>query len=261
MTFESLLRERSANDYAAFFSAHVRESDDVLDCGCGAGSITVGLAGHVRTGSVVGIDVSSVEFEDARAYAKRNVLTNLTFCAADLLHLPFSDESFSAAFCHSALEMLQDPIAALAEIRRVLRPGGLIGVACVEYEGVVIAGPNENLLRRFYTIREELWQREGPSNPRLGKRLRSLLHRAGYERVSAHLAYFSYGTDERIAKFGADRAQECGNDWYAEAASRHHLLTPADLAEMAGAWETWATSADAFFGFTWSRAIGWKHAP
>jgi ubiquinone/menaquinone biosynthesis C-methylase UbiE len=43
-----------------------------------------------------------------------------------------------------------------------------------------------------------------------------------------------------------------------EPAPRHDMLDAERLAELAAAWEAWAASPDAFFGFTWSRAIGWK---
>jgi SAM-dependent methyltransferase len=260
MSFESLLRERGADDYAGFFRDHLRPSDRVLDCGCGAGSITVGLARDAPAGLAVGIDRDAELFGGARAYAHERGLTNLAFCAADMTRLPFAAASYSAAFCHSALETLADPVAGLVEMGRVLEPGGLIGVACVEYEGVLIAGPDEERLRSFYALRERLWRAEGVAEPRLGKHLRSLLHRAGFERVAAHLAYVSHGTDEAVAAFGRDRARECRAGWLVQAAARHRLIEPARLDEMADAWEEWGRSPDALFGFTWARAVGRRAA-
>ncbi len=258
MRFDTLLRERGAGAYAGFFVEHLGETDTVLDCGCGPGSITVGLAQRARRGRVVGVDLFPAEFGPAREYARAQALDHLTFGAADLNHLPFAEAAFSAVFCHSALETLPDPVAGLQALRRVLRPGGLVGVASAEYEGVVIAGPHTAVLQRFYALREALWLRDG-ANPRLGKHLRGLLHAAGFERAAAHLAYVSHGTAEAVARFGADRAQECGGDaWFAVEALRHGLLAPTELNEMAAAWHAWAASSAAFFGFTWSRALAWK---
>ena len=260
MTFETLVRERGVEAYAAFFAEKLGATDVVLDCGCGAGSITVGLAERVPGGRVVGVDLAAGDFGPARAYARQQGLTRLAFGAADITRLPFAKAAFTALLCHSALETLADPVAGLVEMRRVLQPGGLIGVASVEYEGVVVAGPHEALLKGFYAVREALWLREGAANPRLGKHLRALLHQAGFERVAAHLAYASHGTDEAVARFGEDRARECADDWFAVEAARHGLLTAAELEEMAAAWRAWAASSAAFLAFTWSRAIGWKPA-
>lgn len=61
----------------------------------------------------------------------------MAFRQASAGELPFTDDTFDAVFAHSMLETLAHPLPALAEMRRVLRPGGLVGVASVEYGGVI----------------------------------------------------------------------------------------------------------------------------
>ena len=67
MSFEALMRSRSAAEYADFVLPSVRDGDRVIDVGCGPGSITVGLA--QVAGDVTGVDLDESEFTDARAYA------------------------------------------------------------------------------------------------------------------------------------------------------------------------------------------------
>jgi hypothetical protein len=63
-------------------------------------------------------------------------------------------------------------------------------------------GPNEPLLRRFYAIRELIWQLDAVADPYRGRSLRALLTAAGSERIVATTKYFSYGTDDRVRAFG-----------------------------------------------------------
>lgn len=68
-TFASTFPDRTAARDAHFCLPHLRPSMRVLDCGCGPGSITVGLADAVRPGEVVGIDMQAAEIAWARALA------------------------------------------------------------------------------------------------------------------------------------------------------------------------------------------------
>ncbi len=105
------------------------------------------------------------------------------------------------------LETLEHPVDGLIEIKRTLKAGGVLGVACVEYGGLVLGGPNEDLLRRFYSIRERLWQLRDAADPYRGRQLRGLLERAGFLGVTAMSKYFSYGTGEAVKSFGRARAE------------------------------------------------------
>ena len=125
------------------------------------------------------------------------------------LDLPTNE--FDACLCHSMLETLDDPLKVLLEIKRTLKPGGVVAVACVEYGGLVLAGPEEELLKRFYAVRERVWQLEGAADPYRGRRLRGLLHQAGFDGVDATTKCFSYGIAQAVESFGRARAEDCGD--------------------------------------------------
>jgi hypothetical protein len=133
-----------------------------------------------------------------------------------------------------------------------------VGVASVEYSGIIIAGDDVEPLRRFYQIREKLWELEGVANPYLGRNLRGLLDRCGFKGVIATTKCFSYGTADSVAEFGSGRAADCVDRWYSNSAVSHGLASADELQNIKRAWETWSRSTSAYLAFPWCRAVGWK---
>jgi SAM-dependent methyltransferase len=171
VAFEAKLAGRNASDYADFLLPYLTPTFRVLDVGCGDGTISVGLA--EVAGHVVGVDPDEDAFGEARRYATRQGIDNVDFRAGDVYSLEVDDNEFDACLCHSVLEAIDRPLEALHEIKRTLKPGGVIGAASVEYGGLILAGPNEPLLRRFYAIRERIWQLDGVADPHRGRALRA----------------------------------------------------------------------------------------
>jgi len=254
-SFDSLMRSRSAAVHADFLLPHLAPVHCLLDMGCGAGSITLGIAPRVER--AFGIDRED-DFDEARAYAAGHGIDNVEFRVGDVYALDLPDDHFDACLCHSMLETLDRPIDGLREIKRVLKPGGVVGVACVEYGGLILAGPRVELLRSFYALREELWQRDGHADPYRGRELRSLLARAGFDAVEATSKYLCHGTPEAVRSFGTDRARDCGDTWYRRDAVAHRLASDADIDDMREAWLAWSASPDAYAAFAWCRALGRK---
>jgi demethylmenaquinone methyltransferase/2-methoxy-6-polyprenyl-1,4-benzoquinol methylase len=101
--------------------AVVRPGDVVLDACCGTGDLA--LADVRAGGRVMGIDFSERMLERARLKAPE-----LEWINGDLLALPFGDESFDAATVGFGVRNVDDLVQALAELRRVLRPDGRLGI-------------------------------------------------------------------------------------------------------------------------------------
>jgi 2-polyprenyl-3-methyl-5-hydroxy-6-metoxy-1,4-benzoquinol methylase len=102
------------------WAAEVVGEREVLDAGCGVGWGTATLA--AASARVTGVDVAPIAVEEAR----RGYGAQAEFAVADLLELPFEDGRFDAAVCFEAIEHVADPGRALDELRRVLKPGGLL---------------------------------------------------------------------------------------------------------------------------------------
>jgi SAM-dependent methyltransferase len=104
-----------------------RSSGVLLDFGCGNGANTVLFAGHVDR--VVGVDVESERVHEAERAADDLGLSNVSYLRYDGDVLPFGDGCFDHVVSFEVLEHTQDDEAAVAEIRRVLRPGGAITIS------------------------------------------------------------------------------------------------------------------------------------
>lgn len=251
------MESRSAAVYADFLLPHLADGFRVLDIGCGPGSITLGLAAEFPGAQFIGVDPEN-DFEPARRHADERGIENIDFRVGDVYGLDFPDDHFDACLGHSMLETLDLPLDGLVEIKRVLKLGGVLGVACVEYGGLILAGPDVEMLRRFYALRERLWLQDRHADPYRGRELRGLLEHAGYDSVVATTTYRCYGTAEQVGSFGEDRAGDCGDTWYRRDAIAHGLATGGDIDEMRRAWLEWSTSPDAYAAFAWCRALGRK---
>jgi hypothetical protein len=78
---------------------------------------------------------------------------------------------------------------------------------------LILAGPGDELLSRFYAVREQVWQLENAADPYRGRQLRGLVKAAGFDPVVATSTYFWYGTEDAVKAFGLARAEDCSDGW------------------------------------------------
>jgi SAM-dependent methyltransferase len=226
---------------------------DLLDVGCGPATITLGLAETVAPGHVVGIDRDPGQIERSRAFAVERGVTNVRFEVADVYELPFPDESFDAAFAHIVLMHLSDPVRALKEIRRVLRPGGVIGVRDPDL-ATLVREPSTPTIEEFRRLQFRV-QEFGGGNFLFGRTQRAALLEAGFARAEAGASVSSAGSQEtcrEIAAFLKAQIPGVGRTALAEG-----WTDQATLDEVPCAIDEWAERPDAFYACTFCHAIGW----
>jgi SAM-dependent methyltransferase len=90
-----VMAQRSAQEAAGFLLPHLAAGMQLIDCGCGPGSITLGLAEVVAPGEVIGVDVSEAALQAARVLAGEHGVANVRFERASVLKLPFPDGELS----------------------------------------------------------------------------------------------------------------------------------------------------------------------
>jgi SAM-dependent methyltransferase len=107
----------------------LRPADRVLDACCGTGASALPAA-HVvgPAGRVVGFDLAEPTLALARAKAHAQGLTNVEFRAVDIDHTGLPSESFDAVVCVFGIFFLPDMAAAVAELWRLVRPGGVLAI-------------------------------------------------------------------------------------------------------------------------------------
>lgn len=102
------------------------ESMLAIDLACGPGTFTRPLAARVR--HTIGADLTPAMVEKARAEAARDGITNIEFVCADIYALPFADGAAGIVSCGYAFHHMTEPARALAEMARVLQPGGRVAI-------------------------------------------------------------------------------------------------------------------------------------
>jgi 2-polyprenyl-3-methyl-5-hydroxy-6-metoxy-1,4-benzoquinol methylase len=131
---ESVLRShraRTAENSAAYLLPRLRPTDRLLDVGSGPGTITADLA-H-RVAEVVAVEITEEAAGLTRAGLAERGVENATVIVGDVHALDLTDSSFDVVHAHQVLQHVADPVAALREMARVVRPGGVIGVRDSDY--------------------------------------------------------------------------------------------------------------------------------
>jgi SAM-dependent methyltransferase len=244
---------RTAERHAAFFLPLLRPGMALLDVGCGPGSITLGLARAVSPGRCTGLDSDADVIAAAREMARDQA--NLTFEHADAEQLPFADQTFDAVFMHAVLQHLDDPAAVLGEAWRVLKPGGVIGVADADFGGSIIApasGPLEQAIGLMARLRR------GRGDPFVGRKLGSLLAAAHFADVHTSAAADCDGTAEATGRVGAFQSAYFGATELQAYAVASGLATTAQCEAMSRAWLEWGRAPGAMWARFWCYATARK---
>lgn len=245
---------RSAERQAAFFLPHLHSGMKLLDCGSGPGSITVGLAKAVAPGQTVGIDSDPFQVERARIYADEQGMGTVRFESSSVYQLPFADDSFDAVFSHALLEHLNDPLSALKEMKRVVKPEGVIGLRTRDWGGTLLA-PEDPLLRHSI----ELWERLSTLNggtPRVGKHVRGLLHTAGFPRADVSASYDAHATPQSTQQWSQFWASELNGKMGGHFVEQG-WVDQQTVAEMSQSWQAWSERPDSFLARAFCEAVAW----
>jgi ubiquinone/menaquinone biosynthesis C-methylase UbiE len=162
----------------------------VLEVGCGTGAVLVALASELPAAArelhaaaapgqikFYGLDIDTVALNASRTNAPTATLT-----CGDAHHLPYGDRTFDLVCCHYLLLWLDDPLQALHEMQRVLRPGGwLAAFAEPDYGGRV---SHPEWFDQLGQLQEQNLRRQG-AETHMGRQLRSFFNQLDLEQVES----------------------------------------------------------------------------
>jgi ubiquinone/menaquinone biosynthesis C-methylase UbiE len=239
---------RTAWNSAAYLLDRLRPGLSLVDIGCGPGTITADLAEIVAPSRVVAIDAAEDVLAGARAAAAERGLLNVEFAVGDVNRLQFADGTFDVVHAHQVLQHVADPVAALREMRRVCKPGGLVAVRDVDYEAMTWY-PEVPLLDEWLALYRKTARRNG-GEPDAGRRLLSWAQRAGFAEITCSASTWCYATPEQREFWSEMWAERMLQPGFWDAAVAHGYATEDDRARISQAWREWGACKDGWFAIT-----------
>jgi len=240
---DSVLRShrwRTVSNSAPHLLPVLRAGLDLLDVGCGPGTITADLAARVAPGRVVGMDRSPEVIASATADHP-----DVSFVVGDVYALDAPDASFDVVHAHQVLQHLSDPVAALREMHRVCRPDGVVAVRESDYAAFTWDPPDPELDRWLDVYRAVA--RGNDADPDAGRRLKGWARLAGFGSVSVSCSVWTFSTPDERAWWGGLWADRVTDTTLADQAVAGGLATRDELASIASAFHRWAADDTAVF--------------
>jgi ubiquinone/menaquinone biosynthesis C-methylase UbiE len=247
------MSRRTVTSDADFLLSYLRPGMRVLDCGSGPGSITLGLAGAVAPGEVLGIDIAPVQVERASALAAERGIENVRFELGDIHALPFADGSFDVAWANTVLMHFCDPVPAVREMRRVVRPGGIVAVRDLV---TIFREPVTPMIERYHELLAGVSQVTlGRSTPGF-MRHKAVLLEAGLRRVEGFTDTTTRGNPESMRENAALTREFLASEQLRRNAARAGF-DDAALDLFAAEFDDWHARPDAMVVVVWSAGLGW----
>jgi ubiquinone/menaquinone biosynthesis C-methylase UbiE len=253
---QTYLQLHTVERCAEFLRPHLAPGMSLLDAGCGPGTITVGLAEIIAPGRLVAVDVGADEVATASAALSAAGHDNAHVEVADVQELPFEDGTFDAVFSHAVIDYLVDPLVALREFRRVLRPGGVIGVRSVNNDLSVI-GPYDELLDEGLALFRRAVASLGGDMCR-GRLVGRMLKDTGFERIFTSPSYERAQSREEWQSVMSTFAKALDGTRIAEIVVREGWADKNRLAEIVSAFERFGTDTSNCFALAWGEAAAFK---
>jgi SAM-dependent methyltransferase len=253
---DALFGRRTAAQDVAFLLPYVRPGVSIVDCGCGPGSISIGLARLIVPGEVVGFDISATAIASAKRLAAERDVQNVRFEVASVYEPPpLPEASFDVALFSNVLAHLEEPARALALAYRLLKPGGILA-ACDPYKaGDWFAGPHAEAAQRLNEIFIASMRARG-GDPMMGVKLPEALAEGGFGHVQVAPGVApSISSAQALSQLFARMFED---KHFSELVIGLGLTTDVELRGLTEEVQLWAASESALVAFAECRALAWK---
>ena len=254
--FLALLKRRNAENDAFHLLPRLKPGLRVLDLGCGPGTISVGLARAVEPGELHGVDIEESQVKMAQAAAVAGGHDNASFRTGDATDLPYEDDFFDVVHFHAVLTHIPNTRTTLAEVKRVLKPGGFVSARELIGDSSFLKPTLGRLEHRWTTFQRLLTANGG--HPQIGKELKATFIDAGFSDIEISASFETFSTGEDIAAYHG-----LATGWFfdpdtVEVAVKHGLATRAEFDHWRRTLDEWKAASDAFAAVAWGQAIGFK---
>ena len=246
----------TAETSAAHLLPCLRPGLRLLDFGCGPGTISVGLAKAIAPGEMHGVDMDESQIEQARSVAASQGRYNATFHVGDVTELKFEDNFFDVAHCRSVLMHVPDTAAVLSEVKRVLKPGGIIACREMICESA-FTYPDFGIMGRSWDMFIDLLEADD-GHPRMGKDMKGHMLDAGFANIRMGASFSVYNSPEEIASIYRLISQWLLSPEVTEAAIKYGASSKQLVDDLKVAYDRWKEHPGALFTFAYGEAIANK---
>jgi ubiquinone/menaquinone biosynthesis C-methylase UbiE len=248
------LRQRNIEWNAKFVLPYLKPDMKMLDCGCGPGAITVGFAEKLIQGQVIAVDIEKSQLEIAKELARKNNMKNVVFNQADILNLPFADNTFDIAFTHAVICQLREYQKAISELKRVVKKGGIVAVREPDFGGW-LHHPVSPIFQEAIDYREKALLANG-FQPHLGRKLREIFYKLDFKNTIGSASNEYSGDKKSIGIIGNFWAKDMLKSPYHKKMIENGEVTIAKLHEYSKAWLDFIKIPYAFVSRTWCEVVG-----
>lgn len=224
-----------------FLQPYLRPGLRLLDLGCGPGQVSLHLAQVIAPGEMYGIDMEPTQVEMSRRLAAKVGASNARFEVADVAALPFEDGFFDVVNCCDVLAYIPDTSAALSEVWRVLKPGGVVHCREMIIDSCFTHPSNAALRRGWQMFADLMLSDDG--HPQMGREIYARLGEAGFTALRASVTVETYAGDYDVERF-----YELVANWFLSA-------------EMTNAAQSYGTATENDFASLYEAMIAWKEHP
>ena len=249
-----LFQERLAQSASArSFIPQLKPGQRLLDVGCGAGFLSLRLAEAVTPGELHGVDIEPSQVDTARALAAERGCSNAAFQVADALDLPFAGGSFDVVHMGGLLLHISDTATALAEAKRVLKPGGTV-MSRDLLAASSFAHPELGVMRRSWEVFTDLIAADG-GRPFIAQEMKGHLQQAGFADIRVSFGMETYQTPQEVEFFYLMIRKWFLDGGPANAATEYGALSPGLKSKIERDLEAWQQETSAVAGVAFGHAV------
>ena len=246
---------RTAERHGAFLLPYLKPGMRLLDCGCGPGTLTIGFAQRIAPGEAIGIDRETSQTRRIAEVAQREGVANLRFENGDVYALPYPDASFDVTFASAVLGSVAEPERVVAEMVRVLKPGGIVALKEFDNEGDMV-WPLNPVLELSIEHYQRLRVQNGHDQS-AGRRLKALLIDNDCTVDYVHALFDEQTTPDELIPYverNAKVLREILGPQYFDLG----WTTPEALEESIAEWRRFARDPSSIHMAAWIEAVGIK---